>query len=418
MPFLKISEEIQAKIIEQLQSKEMQDFVSKTLASEDSGRFKIVISTQDEDRQGEIIDQNGWDFTKYLLNPIVLWAHDYKQLPLGVTDKLYKEGNNLIAEGRFAPGDCNPFAQQVRKLYDLGMVRTASVGLIGKEAKGNVITKSELLEWSFVPVPANPFALKLDSVKENGIDLELVRSKGIEIKTEDEPEAKPEETKEEEKGMTEDILDGAAELRGEKFAYTDPMMFAWWDFLDAFFCDATPIESVKTLVDELCAKFKMIAAGNQEAPSMGETDEETESLALAITGMAIKRNIANGRKSAENLTESEAKALKAASTVQTFMAVERAKAGKVLSEKNRNLIQTSVEQINTCAAALQELLDATTEQGDGAKADDAATQKQRSNPEGSALLKDLEDYFTVRQVLRSINNITSDSLAKMKKLKK
>ncbi len=362
MSFLKISEEIQTKILEQLQSAEMRDLVAKTLASEDSGRFKIVISTQDEDRQGEIIDQNGWDFTKYLLNPIVLWAHDYKQLPLGITEKLYKEDMNLIAEGKFAPGDCNPFAQQVRKLYDLGMIRTASVGLIGKEVKGNVITKSELLEWSFVPVPANPFALKLDAVKENGIDLELMRSKGVEITAEDETTEPAKETEEtqEAKGMTEDILDGAAKLRGEKYAYTDPMMFAWWNFLDAFFSDATPIASVGTLVDELCTKFKSIAAGDEMGEQ--EADEEIEAMALAITGMAIKRNIAAKTKDVSGLTEKEAKAVTAADDMQAFVA---AKAGKVLSGKNRTLIQTSVEQINSCAAALQELLDATDPQGDG-----------------------------------------------------
>ncbi len=405
MPFLKISEEIQAKVLEQLQSKEMQELVAKTLASEDSGRFKIVISTQDEDRQGEIIDQNGWDFSKYLTNPIVLWAHDYKQLPIGITDKLYKEGTSTIAEGKFVPGDCNPFAQQVRKLYDLGIQRAASVGLIGKEVKGNVVTKSELLEWSFVPVPANPYALKLDAIKANGIDLELMRSKGIEIQTED--------AKVEEKGMTEDILDAGKQLRMAKHEYTDDMWYALYDFMDAYFSDATPLEAITTLTDELCAKLKAIASG-QEVES--ESEDEMQMFADAFTGAAIKSNITKKLKDGSKLTESEVKSLKAHENMQTALAVAEVKAGKVLSDKNRTLIQTSVEQINSCAAALQELLDATDPQGDGGKADDAATQKQRSNVAGS-LEKDLTDYFTMRTVLRSINNITSESLAKLKSKK-
>lgn len=404
MPFLKISEEIQAKILEQLQTKEMRELAAKTLASEDSGRFKIVISTQDEDRQGEVIDQNGWDFSKYLANPIVLWAHDYKQLPIGITDKLYKEGMQLIAEGKFVPGDCNPFAQQVRKLYDLGVQRAASVGLIGKEVKGNVITKSELLEWSFVPVPANPYALKLDAIKANGIDLELMRSKGIEITQEEEPKV-------EEKGVTEDILDANKQLRMAKHEYTDDMWYALYDFMDAYFSDATPLEGITTLTDELCVKLKAIAAG-QEVES--EAGDEMEMFMDAFTGAAIKSNIVKKLKDREKLTESEIKSLKAVEAVEKALTIERLKAGKVLSDKNRTLLQTSVEQINSCAAALQELLDATDPQGDGGKADDAAAQKQRSNAAGS-LEKDLTDYFTMRTVLRLINNVTSESLAKLKK---
>lgn len=407
MPFLKISEEIQAKILEQLQTKEMRELAAKTLASEDSGRFKIIISTQDEDRQGEIIDQKGWDFSKYLANPIVLWAHDYKQLPIGMTDKLYFEGTNTIAEGKFVPGDCNPFAQQVRKLYDLGVQRAASVGMIGKEAKGNVITKSELLEWSFVPVPANPYALKLDAIKANGIDLELMRSKGIEIQAED--ETKPEEAKVEEKGVTEDILDANRQLRTAKHEYTDDMWYALYDFMDAYYSDATPLEAVTTLTDELCAKMKVIAAG-QEVES--ESEDDMEMFMDAFTGAAIKSNIVKKLKDREKLTESEIRSLKAIECVEKALTIERLKAGKVLSDKNRTLLQTSVEQINSCAAALQELLDATDLQGDGGKADDAAAQKQRSNAAGS-LEKDLTDYFTMRTVLRSINNITSESLAKL-----
>ena len=47
-------------------------------------------------------------------------------------------------------------------LYDEGMLKTVSVGFIGKERQGEKITKKELLELSFVAVPSNPSAVSLD----------------------------------------------------------------------------------------------------------------------------------------------------------------------------------------------------------------------------------------------------------------
>src|SRR5258708_6520398 len=158
----KLSEEIQKQFADYLQTKEVQDMVAAIKATEDAGgkygRFKIAISTEDVDRQGEVIMQDGIDTSLYLQNPVVLWAHDYSQAPIGMTEKTYREGIKTIAEGIFAPTER---AQEVRQLYDLGIQRAASVGIIPLEVEGNVITKSQLLEFSLVPVPANPYALTL-----------------------------------------------------------------------------------------------------------------------------------------------------------------------------------------------------------------------------------------------------------------
>ena len=188
----KFSEEAKATLVAALSTTEMAAFVAKTKASDDSGRFRVVISTADLDRQGEIVDQNGWDLNNYQQNPVVLWGHDYYALPIGVCDKIGMEdiGNGrrgLVAEGKFAPMDANPFAQQVRKLYDAGIVRTTSVGFIVGEMQGNTVTKAELLEFSFVPVPANPYALSLSQVKELGLDTAMLAMKGLKIEEKAEP---------------------------------------------------------------------------------------------------------------------------------------------------------------------------------------------------------------------------------------
>jgi len=58
----------------------------------------------------------------------------------------------------------NPKAQMLRKMYDQGFIRTVSVGLrpISRDTTNrNIIREWELLEFSFVPVPANPEALRV-----------------------------------------------------------------------------------------------------------------------------------------------------------------------------------------------------------------------------------------------------------------
>lgn len=174
----KISTEISEKLFAYLETPETKDFLAKMKdAGDDSGRFEVIISTADQDRQGEIVSQEGWDLSHYKNNPVVLWGHNYTGLPIGVTDSIEIKDGKLVAIGRFAPESANPFAQQVRRLYDAKILRTTSVGFIAKEMEGNTITKAELLEFSFVPVPANPMALSL--MKTASFDSNALIQKGL-----------------------------------------------------------------------------------------------------------------------------------------------------------------------------------------------------------------------------------------------
>lgn len=175
----KLSAEFRANLEIAMGSKAVKDLVEATKAAEDSGTFEVVISTADDDRSGESVTQAGIDLTLYKMNPIVLWGHDYYALPIGVCDSIEVVEGKLVAKGRFAPADANPFAQQVRKLYDAKIVRATSIGFIVKEMEGNIISKSELLEFSFVPVPANPYALSLSHAKTLGLDTAMLAMKGL-----------------------------------------------------------------------------------------------------------------------------------------------------------------------------------------------------------------------------------------------
>ncbi len=182
----KLTDESRKEMIARLADKAVSELIARSKAATDvdSGSFKVIVSTADRDRQGESVKQDGWDLTFFKLNPVVLWGHDYGSLPIGVCTSINLEGGKLVAEGKFAPADANPFAQNVRRLYDLGMVRTTSVGFIPKEFDPNndeIITKAELLEFSFVPVPANPYALSLGQIKHMNLDVEMLMTKGLKI---------------------------------------------------------------------------------------------------------------------------------------------------------------------------------------------------------------------------------------------
>lgn len=182
--FLKMSEEISKDFSSLMATAIMQKTLESLKTAEDTGVFKFVISTDDEDRQGEKVNQAGLDFGMYMKNPVVLWGHNYGEPPVGVATRVWRDGNKTMAEGKWAP---TAFAQELRKLYDAGILRACSIGYIPKELDDDGNTqKGEVLEFSIVSIPANPFALSSHSMKEYKFDLNMLASKGIDFKLETE----------------------------------------------------------------------------------------------------------------------------------------------------------------------------------------------------------------------------------------
>ena len=146
----------------------------------ENGTFKVVASDETVDRVGETIKIDAWDLKNYLKNPIILFGHKYSDMDDVVwkATKIYVENNALIVEWIFA---WTKSWQQLRQLYEEWILKTVSVWFIVKERDANdkkIITKAELLELSFVPVPCNPNALSLskdvlDACIENGMIKEI-----------------------------------------------------------------------------------------------------------------------------------------------------------------------------------------------------------------------------------------------------
>jgi HK97 family phage prohead protease len=124
---------------------------------------RFVISTGAVDRDNDTIDPLGWLLDNYRKNPVVLWAHDYKGLPLAKAVDVRVEGTRLVADAEFADHD---FANTVLRMIDGGFLRATSVGFrphksVRNEQRGGVdYIAQELLEFSVVPVPANAEAVR------------------------------------------------------------------------------------------------------------------------------------------------------------------------------------------------------------------------------------------------------------------
>ncbi|HEY0881342.1 MAG TPA: HK97 family phage prohead protease, partial [Archangium sp.] len=189
----KFGGELAQQLIERIASPEVRQLLADTKAANDTdtGTFEVVITTENLDRYQEVIKLDGWELEHYRNNPIVLWGHDHNQ-PIGVATSVEIIDGKMVARGKFAP---NAKGQEVRGLYDMGIIRATSVGFIEKERDGNLITKAELLEFSFVSVPANPYALSL--AFEKGLSVDALVTKGLMfVEKAQEPEIAPEEAEE------------------------------------------------------------------------------------------------------------------------------------------------------------------------------------------------------------------------------
>lgn len=118
-----------------------------------------IASTSSVDRDGDILVPGGWQLDNYRKNPILLWSHDPYSLPIGKVTDIKIDNDNLVFDAQFAVKE-NDFAAKVANLIKGGFLNAFSVGYIpqGQDEQGRT-TGMELLEISVVNVPANQEAL-------------------------------------------------------------------------------------------------------------------------------------------------------------------------------------------------------------------------------------------------------------------
>lgn len=145
--------------------------------------IRFVASDESVDRDGDIITATGWKLDNYLKNPVVLYGHDYSDLPVGkaVNVVIDAAARQLVIDVRFPsideispdsdPSEHALFVDSVYNLAKLGMLNAVSVGFRGIKVEpildensqyiGRRFLEQELMELSIVPVPANANAVAI-----------------------------------------------------------------------------------------------------------------------------------------------------------------------------------------------------------------------------------------------------------------
>ena len=136
------------------------------------------ITTGTVDRDKEIMDPKGAVLKDYRKHPVVLFGHDYRSLPIGMNEwiKFDPEKNALIAKTIYAN---TPEAEKVFQYRKDGFPLAESIGFIPlkfedldteeKQKAHNgakrIYNKWILLEYSDVAIPSNPEALQIAVAK-------------------------------------------------------------------------------------------------------------------------------------------------------------------------------------------------------------------------------------------------------------
>ena len=126
-------------------------------------QVRVICSTAEVDRVGEIVVQEGLDLGPYLDNPVVLWQHDPEQ-PIARAVSVELVDGCVMALVQFPPEGVSCKADEVYGLVKAGILNTVSIGfdpttvepIDPVNPKGPLkYLSAELLEISFVSIPAN-----------------------------------------------------------------------------------------------------------------------------------------------------------------------------------------------------------------------------------------------------------------------
>jgi hypothetical protein len=157
----------------------------RTLGSKESRLIEFVITDETVDRYSDVVHIDGWDTSDFENNPVVLWAHSHVDPPVAkaISLDILKKKRQIRSVAEFTPRDLDPFGFMVYQMYRERFLNAVSVGFQPQEyvfisadtdadraRRGGIdYLKQSLLEYSAVPVPANPNALQL--AKSAGVDV-------------------------------------------------------------------------------------------------------------------------------------------------------------------------------------------------------------------------------------------------------
>lgn len=138
-------------------------YIELKLQKADDGKITIVASDETLDRMGEVVPFESWDITNFKKNPVLLVDHDYKVEKIvgrALNLQLKKDERQMVFNPDFH--GLTQLSKEVEAMVTNDYAPAVSVGFLphGPKKDGERVM-NELLEISFVSVPANPNALAL-----------------------------------------------------------------------------------------------------------------------------------------------------------------------------------------------------------------------------------------------------------------
>ena len=178
-----------------MENKLRNSFMKASVRNIDAENYEIThtVNTKALDRYDTIVLPKGADVSSFLKNAVVLWSHNgdssLPKIPIGKCVELNIEEDAVVVKTKFNPKD--ELAMKVFNAYKDGFLHAWSIGFIPTKYKRfdaenfadlnkkyslevtenqienaawglYLIYEWELLEYSAVPVPANPEALSVD----------------------------------------------------------------------------------------------------------------------------------------------------------------------------------------------------------------------------------------------------------------
>lgn len=329
-------------------------------------QYKFTDATTD--RYGDRITAKGVQLDKYRANPIVLGFHNSYTFPIGATIKTWYEKSDDSVKGwvLFFDGniDDTGISESTFKFVTSGAVKTGSIGFIpvaGKVRKpteeekttygmtdwGYIYDEIELLEYSIVPLPANPSSMSepiTKSFTRKDFEKSLSRMKDNEIFPEKQMKELIEMIKARNAGKGADNVE------------------------DKSGSPAVPVAPA-TIPEKMEPQSKGVFI-NLQFNTVEDMDQKQID---SLTAKGYKLNIKIGPEPVTNQIFN----------IDDLADKIHSKAGAVLSKKNKTLVKDTVAILSKSLEALQELLKAAGGDGDAEDNADNGSDDDEENDDGS-----------------------------------
>ena len=140
----------------------------------EAGIYEATITTETPDRAGDIVVAGGAHLAAYMRNPVVMFAHDYRQPPVARAIEITSapHAKRIVARFQFPAHGESARADEIHALWHGGFLNAASIGFMPLKSESinpedsswrspKRFLEWEMLEFSIVPIPMNAEALRL-----------------------------------------------------------------------------------------------------------------------------------------------------------------------------------------------------------------------------------------------------------------